>query len=214
MPNWVLIVSTVFSGFLIAGGAFLFPYASSFFGVTDYKNARGKGKLIVNLIKLFPVTSVLALYLAWTSLSYLAIIPFLHFLLVYTIRENKNLANGPKRQFGSEAENFESLMTIMDVSWQSWLGSKVDKNLLLSTFFAEDEHSKSTLMHELESSGLELMASESSSSFKNGSVLLDVEVAINSFEREKIESLIKQLSRIAWKSECELRHVDVFASEQ
>lgn len=213
MPNWILIVSTVFSGFLIAGGAFLFPYASSFFGVIDYKNASGRGKLIVALIKLFPVTSILALYLAWTSLSYLALVPFLHFMLVYSIRENKNLANGPQEQFETESDNLDSLMTLVEVSWQNWLESKANKNFLLITFFIESESLESTLMQKLRSSGLELLDSESSSSFKNGSMLLDVEVGISGFERDQIESLIKQLVSIAWQSQCELRHIDVFAVE-
>lgn len=213
MPNWFLIASTIFSGFIIAGGTFLFPYVPSFFGVTDYKNATGRGKLIVFLIKLFPITSILALYLAWTSISYLALFPFLHFWIVYIVRENKNLADGPQKQFKTEAENLESIISLIGVSWNSWDQSKSEKNLLLSTFFAENENCKSGLEQELENSSFELLGKELSNNFKNGSMLLDIEISLASLDRANIEALANQLTAIAWKTQCELRHIDVFAIE-
>ena len=190
----------------------MFPYASAFFGVVDYSNARGRAKLIVVLIKLFPLVSVVALYLAWTSMSYLALVPFVHFGLVYSIRENKNLADGPTKQFKTETDNLESIMTTVEISWQQWLEEKASKNLLLVTFFAENTTLASTLIQKIKSSDLALL-DDSSNSFKNGSKLCDVEFAINSFERNPIEDLIKKLVRLAWESDCELKHLDVFPME-
>ena len=219
MPNWLIIISTVLCASAIFGGLLFFPYVSMLFGVQSAEQHSFRGKLIVAVIILFIPVSIFSIYVAWTSNSYFALVPFAHFFVLYNLRANKNASAGPRNQFSSMAQNLAAKMEEIDYSWQHWTHLSNANNIVLLTFYASNETSALELKSKLSSTVNNYRSAELSAPYKNGSYTLEVEISLdpiegdpiegNPIERGAIEKLTKQLIELAWAAHCILNSLDI-----
>ncbi len=214
MPTWIIIISSIFSFTLIAGGAMFFPYVPMVFGVLDNERDSVRSKLIIKLIWLFPIIATISLYQAWTSNSYFAIAPFIHFAIIYSIRANKNASAGSKNEYSSMQENLDAKMVQINHYWSNWECLNPNKSLAIFTFYAPTFDIGTTLKDKLIELEKNCSSVELAEPFKNGSVILDVEFTLNLIDKTAIETITKQLIELAWDTQCELKSLDVMEDSE
>jgi len=208
MPSWVIVISTIFSVITMIWGLLFSARVPQVFGVYDAGYETFRGKVIVTLIMLFPIVAIGSLYIAWTSNSYFALLPFVHFAVVYFIRKNKHISAGPTKEYSSSQQNIESILKQIDECWDEWTQLKTENYIAVITFYAQTNDDGVTLKNKLSSEKGQYTEMELTS-YKNRSINLDIEISLVSLERAYIETMVKELIELAWKNDCELTDLDI-----
>jgi len=213
MPFWVIIVSSIFSVFIISWGIVFTALIPQFFGVHGAESDSFRGKLIVKLILIFPLVAIGSLYIAWTSNHYFALVPFVHFAIVYAIRVNKNAHTGPSSEYSSKQENVDALLNQVNDGWDEWKQLYTKNYLAILTFYGSTHDDGVNLKDKLSSAKNKHTEMELTT-YKNGSVNLDTEVNLTSLDKSAIEIMIKELVELAWNNQCQLNNLDIMEGER
>jgi len=86
-PTWLIIISTIFSCLLAS--FIITPFIAillPLFGVYGNRFDTLHGKFVVGLIFAFPFAAISSFYIAWTSNGHFALVPFVHFSLLFIFR--------------------------------------------------------------------------------------------------------------------------------
>jgi len=212
MPTWAIVLSSVMTIIIILGGAVSFPYVPMFFGVYDAERYSLRGKFIVKLIWLFPLASLIFLYIAWTSNGLFALAPFAYLAFVWSIRANKGDSAGPGMQFSSKQQNLKASLDELEYRWESWQNNKPTNNYLLFSFFAPSVELAKPLK-DIISKTEKLHSEIEESNYDNKSLTLHARIKLDSIDKNTITETTKRMIDAAWNNNCELSSLDVMEDE-
>lgn len=224
MPTWILTVFSLLTVIIILGGAINFPYVPMFFGVHGAERYSSRGKLITQLIWLFPPVSLYFLYQAWTGTGLMVFAPLVYIAVLWAIKPGNTASNGPARQFKNQQENLEARRAECDYRWKAWeqqisgtantgkTGSSETSHVYFS-FFAPDQTAADHLQQAISNSE-KLQSGFTTSSYENGSLSVYASVKLAPLEKPVVVQAVERLTDIAWQHQCELLSLDVMEDDE
>lgn len=208
MSDWILVLFTIASLLVLLAGVFNFPYVPMLLGVYSSAGNAFRGKLILKLLKIYPVVTLVSIYLSWSSNTYYAFVPFVYILFLWIIRDNKVDSSGPSRQYTSLQHNLDARLKELEYRWKSWLEIE-SKNLYISfRFFAPDESAVNALKN-IFMKNESLYGDIETNTYDNGVFSVYVYIKIDSIDKQSISTIIKRMLDIAWANNSELLSLDV-----
>ena len=208
MTSWLLVLLTIVSILIVLAGVFNFPYVPMFFGVYGSTQNTLRGKLILKLLWLFPVATVISIYLSWVSNSFYAVIPFIYLFILWIIRANKGDSSGPSRQYACLRDNLVARFDELAYRWSSWQELESKNLSILYRFFAPDEDSANALKKIVVASE-QLHGSIEMNAYKNNTYSVYVSIKLDVVEKKLLEAITERMVNVAWSSKCELVSLDI-----
>ena len=208
MPTWVIVTTGVICSIVTMWGIAVFAFVPMLFGVYGAERYSFRGKLILKLLWLFPPTWMVSLYFAWTTNSYLTVVPYVYLVFLWLIRPNKDAGKPPSSQYASKENNLRVIIQEIDDCWDEWSKLNPSENYLFFTFFAPGKDEADKLHASLRQvdklhGDIELMP------HLKHTVKLHAGITLSRIEKTTIARIAEQMTSLAWANDCELSLIDM-----
>lgn len=203
MPTWLLALISFMTISVIAMGTISLPIVPQFFGVYGAESDSFRGKLIVKLLWIFPLVSIVCLYIAWTSNSFFSLVPVAYFVLVWTMRVNKRANSGIVKQFTTKQENLTHSLSVLEKKWSAWQTNSPTKSYMYFGFFAPSSEYAARLNDELVKTE-KLRCEIETTTEPNGNLDISVDIKLDVIDKNNLTTLITRMVDKAWNNNCEL----------